>query len=333
LIRVDSNTFTWMGNPTGANTPNANQVAFEYTSTKSIFTIEVDGKISMKITFLSPVTPKDLERQSLTFSYLEVEVQTLDGKEHDVQLYTDISAGTSFVSLLTCHYSTTDTYQQNGSRVISLLLHNGISAPQKTSLTTNSGNATKDYSKRSAIKQNGEPGYIVALSHLHTTIHLHLSQYYATDTKDGLTYQTAFADDARLQFKNNGKLTNSKDTNFRAIRDKWPVFSYAVELGKVGSEATSTLFSIGLCQEDAVQFLGANGLAKLPSLWRSHWTEDVAAVSPEFLNLVPSALSYFLLEPSRLTNDSIDFNWTPLSIAEAFLSSCIDFFYLALLLP
>lgn len=100
MIRVDGNTFTWMGNPVEVNAPNANQVAFEYTSTKSIFTIEVDSKVSMNITFLSPVEPTDLERQSLTFSYLEVEVQTMDGKEHDVQLYTDISAGTSL-----CHYS------------------------------------------------------------------------------------------------------------------------------------------------------------------------------------------------------------------------------------
>jgi hypothetical protein len=157
-----------------------------------------------------------------------------------------------------------------------------------TSLTTNSGNVTKDYSKKLAIRPNGEPGYIASFSHLHNSIYLHLSQYYATDTKDGLTYQTAFADDARLQFKNNGKLTNSKDTNFRAIQDKWPVFSYAVELGKVGSEATSTLFSIGLCQVDAVQFLGANGLVKLPSLWRSHWAEDVAAVSSDSLKLIPT---------------------------------------------
>jgi hypothetical protein len=89
-----------MGNPIEIKVSNANQVAFEYTSTKSIFTIEVDGKVSMNITFLSPVHPTDLERQSLTFSYMEVEIQTLDGKDHDVQLYTDISAGTSL-----CHHA------------------------------------------------------------------------------------------------------------------------------------------------------------------------------------------------------------------------------------
>jgi hypothetical protein len=76
----------------------ANQVAFEYTSTKSIFTIEVDDKVTIKVTFLSPLTPKDFKRQSLIFSYLQVEVASTDGSEHDVQLYTDISAGKYFKS-------------------------------------------------------------------------------------------------------------------------------------------------------------------------------------------------------------------------------------------
>jgi len=47
----------------------------------------------MNITFLSPLTPGDHKRQSLIFTYLDVAVQSLDGNSHDVQLYTDISAG------------------------------------------------------------------------------------------------------------------------------------------------------------------------------------------------------------------------------------------------
>jgi hypothetical protein len=92
MIRVDGKTFQWMGAP-GA--PNVNQDSFVYTSTKSIFTMTVDGKVKMIITFLSPVTPNDMKRQSLTFSYLDVSITSLDGKAHDVQLYSDISAGGS----------------------------------------------------------------------------------------------------------------------------------------------------------------------------------------------------------------------------------------------
>lgn len=79
--------------------PNAPQVVdqtdFSYTSTRSTFIMSVGGKVGMNITFMSPVTPDDLKRQSLTFSYLDVAVQSLDGAEHEVALYTDVSGGKS----------------------------------------------------------------------------------------------------------------------------------------------------------------------------------------------------------------------------------------------
>lgn len=80
-----------MGAP--KDVPTANQTSYEYTSTKSIFTIQANDKVSLKVTYLSPLTPKDMKRQSLVFSYMDVEVSSLDGAEHDVQIYTDISAG------------------------------------------------------------------------------------------------------------------------------------------------------------------------------------------------------------------------------------------------
>lgn len=55
--------------------------------------MSIGGYVEMNITFLSPVTPNELLRSSLPYSYMEVEVQSLDGDIHDVQLYTDISAG------------------------------------------------------------------------------------------------------------------------------------------------------------------------------------------------------------------------------------------------
>ena len=83
-----------MGLP-GTNT--VNQTALEYTSSKSIFTMDVAGAVEMNITFMSPITPNDFKRQSLVFSYLNVEVSSLDGKDHDVQVYADISAGESML--------------------------------------------------------------------------------------------------------------------------------------------------------------------------------------------------------------------------------------------
>jgi uncharacterized protein (DUF608 family) len=81
-----------MGDPKDVGST-VSQKSFEYTSTKSIFTLDVEGKVELKVTFLSPVVPDDLKRSSLPFSYLEVDVHSVDGSDHDVQLYTDISAG------------------------------------------------------------------------------------------------------------------------------------------------------------------------------------------------------------------------------------------------
>ena len=70
-----------------------NQTSFEYTSTRSTFIMNVANFVEMNITFLSPVFPNDLKRQSLPFSYLEVAVTSTDGAIHNIELYTDITAG------------------------------------------------------------------------------------------------------------------------------------------------------------------------------------------------------------------------------------------------
>jgi len=81
-----------MGDPIPLPTV-VNQTSFMYTSTRSIFILDVAGLIMMNVTFLSPVTPDDKMRQSFPVSYMTVEVQSADGDEHDVAIYTDISAG------------------------------------------------------------------------------------------------------------------------------------------------------------------------------------------------------------------------------------------------
>ncbi|KAF4120020.1 protein of unknown function (DUF1793) [Geosmithia morbida] len=89
FVKVDGENFNWMGAHPGV--PLVDQVSLEYTSTKTIFTMRVGTKIEMRIEFLTPVFPDDIKRQSMTSSYLEVAVKSIDGKAHDVQLYADVS--------------------------------------------------------------------------------------------------------------------------------------------------------------------------------------------------------------------------------------------------
>jgi hypothetical protein len=95
LVRVDGTTYTWMGAPkiNGTFPTSVTQESFEYTSTRSTFIMNVDGKISMNVTFVSPINPTDLQRQSIIGSYLYVDVASIDGSSHSVQLYSDTSAG------------------------------------------------------------------------------------------------------------------------------------------------------------------------------------------------------------------------------------------------
>jgi hypothetical protein len=81
-----------MGAPGGVD-KKVDQVAFSYTSTRSNFIMNVGNKVEMNITFLSPVYPEDMGRQAVTFSYVNVDVQSTDGAQHKVQIYSDVSAG------------------------------------------------------------------------------------------------------------------------------------------------------------------------------------------------------------------------------------------------
>lgn len=103
--------------------------------------------------------------------------------------------------------------------------------------------------------------------------------YYATDKVSGLTIASGKDTAIRGSFVKNGKLDGTKDTNFRPINKDWPVIAYAVELGPVNDQPKSTLFTIGLLQQQAVQFLGADGLKSLPALWASYFSSEESAVS------------------------------------------------------
>lgn len=91
FIRVDGTVKTFLGAPPGPEL--VTQTGFEYTSTTSKFMMTFDDLVKFNVTFLSPVTPTDFQRQSLVYSYMEVSVESMDGKAHDVQVYSDISAG------------------------------------------------------------------------------------------------------------------------------------------------------------------------------------------------------------------------------------------------
>jgi hypothetical protein len=242
---------------------NVNQKSFEYTSTRSIFTLDVADKVEMKVTFLSPVVPDDLMKASLPQSYINVDVYSTDGNQHDVQLYTDISAGES------AYTSTLGISLTNGPEWVS----GDRDAIAQWSYDISPDDSYVAYHKLyrqeqlpfAEINQQTEYGY----------------WYYSTLSTTSLTHRTGGTDVAtRQQFATNGSLDNSADTNYRPIRDSYPVFAFAQDLGSVGSTPVATTFQLSLHQNDAVQFLGeGQDVQVVPSLWTSYFSDDVSAVS------------------------------------------------------
>jgi len=109
------------------------------------------------------------------------------------------------------------------------------------------------------------------------------SWYWATDNVAKLTHQSGSDTEVRGAFTSKGALANTDDTNFRAINNRYPTFGFSVDLGSVSSTPVSTLFTIGLAQEQAVQFDGAKGIVSVPSLWTSYYPTELDAVStPKF---------------------------------------------------
>lgn len=103
--------------------------------------------------------------------------------------------------------------------------------------------------------------------------------YFATDASDSLTYQSGSDVNVREAFARDGRLKNEKDPNFRPINQDWPVFGYAVNLGDVGSETKSALFSLGVCQEEPLQFASAEGYGPIQALWKDFFPDDLAALT------------------------------------------------------
>ena len=103
--------------------------------------------------------------------------------------------------------------------------------------------------------------------------------YWATNNVKALTHQSGQDVVVRGQFESNGTLTNGADTDYRAIEDDYPVFAFAKNLGSVNATPVDTLFSIGLTQELAVQFDGAQGIVSEPSLWTQYWSTELEVLS------------------------------------------------------
>ncbi|WP_236045739.1 glutaminase family protein [Streptacidiphilus fuscans] len=237
IARIDGVPFLFLGAPdiNGTVLRGMAQRSLTVTATRSQY-VFVGGGVELTVTFLSPVEPGDLRRQSMPLSYVTAEVRSTDGATHDVGLYVDISgewaSGDSGTQIRW------NQEQVNGSG---------------TSLTSLS--YTPD--TPAVLSENGD------MASWGTVV-------WSATSRPGLTWQIGADTVVRPAVVANGKLANTSDSDQpRAIGDNWPVFAFHFDLGQVGRTAQTAVVSVGHVREPAVSYLGT----PLPPLWRSYWND------------------------------------------------------------
>jgi Domain of unknown function (DUF5127)/Domain of unknown function (DUF4965)/Domain of unknown function (DUF1793)/Concanavalin A-like lectin/glucanases superfamily/Domain of unknown function (DUF4964) len=237
IARIDGTAYVFMGSPMNVVSNLMTQVNLQITSTQSIYTLQAGG-ITLTITFLSPIDPYDLKRQSIPLSYIFAKAQSNDGNSHTVSLYFDISG----------EWAHSDSGQQvnwsskqvahSGGNLTSM----SFSLVSPTTLSEN-----RDYPTW---------GYPV----------------WATATTSILTTQIGQDTVVRGAAASNGVLNNSIDSNMpRAINNAWPVLGFNFALGSVGTTPTAPVqLVLGHVRTPAVSYQGK----QLNGLWTSYWSSS-----------------------------------------------------------
>ncbi|KAJ6628763.1 hypothetical protein B0H10DRAFT_2209222 [Mycena sp. CBHHK59/15] len=267
FVKVDGTAYVFLGAPavSGSTFSKATQKSSQFTSTQSIFVLSA-GPVDLTVTFLSPVEPNDLVKQSIPFSYMAVSAASTDGASHSVQVYSDIS---------------------------------GEWVSGDNSLTVN-WNSTTTGSVLTHQVQLANPTVFGEVND-HTQ---YGSAFYSTLNTVGTTYQTGADVNVRAQFINNGKLANTLDTGFRAINNNWPVFGLSHDLGSINPATAPVVFSVGHIRDPAITYIVAGGSTQSRSLYFLSECPNTAAVISAFLGDFSCALARAQAFDAKVQSDA-----------------------------
>lgn len=72
-----------------------------------------------------------------------------------------------------------------------------------------------------------------------------------------------------------GKYLCGHDCNDNLLTHHRPVFAFSRDLGRVSGGLTSTMFTIGVAQEEAILFNGIEKGQRMPSLWKDYFADEI----------------------------------------------------------
>ncbi|TFK38777.1 hypothetical protein BDQ12DRAFT_683319 [Crucibulum laeve] len=242
LVRVDGQAYQWIGQGfRGSNT-----TASYITPTRSIFSYQV-GPVRFNTTFLSPIEPSDLTRQSLPFVYLYIDVTSADGKPHSVQFYTDVTG----------EWISADI---------------GANIEWTTSETSSTLYHRLTLSTPSSMQESGDIAEDGTL-------------YYAIQKRSDMTWQTDDCGVMRGAFETTTSLLNAtKDTNFRPIEKNWPGLAMAVDLGSITQTSEPIVWALGLIRDPVVRYIKGNNIETRIPYFRAKYSNDTGVIDAVLAN-------------------------------------------------
>ncbi|MCL5005958.1 MAG: DUF4965 domain-containing protein [Acidobacteria bacterium] len=202
MVRVDGKAYRIMGVRPWKATP-ARQLSVRVLPTRTVYDFNA-GKVRIRLTFLTPDLPRQIDILSRPVTYLSWQAYSLDGKQHQVEIYYDNTA-----ELVVNTLNEAVTWQSEsvmGLRVLRM----GTSA-------------------QPILGMAGD------------RVHIDWGYLYVAAPESESPQDTVLPWDAAMnEFLSSGQLNSPMDTRKpRAADDKMPAIAFAFNLGMVGTEPVS----------------------------------------------------------------------------------------------
>jgi hypothetical protein len=228
LVRVDGQTYRIMGDEPKDVTP-ARQVSVEVLPTRTVYDFQA-GDVSIGLTFLTPDLPQEINIFSRPVTYVTWEVRSLDGEQHQVEIYYD---------------NTAELVVNTPNEAVTWESEN---IPKLRALRM--GSAAQPILARAADETRIDWGYL-----------------YVAAPEDESPDATAASEDTAIEeFIAQGRADSPINTRMpRAADDQPIVTAFAFSLGAVGTEKVSRHLILAYDEINSLEYFGK----KLRPLWQS----------------------------------------------------------------
>ena len=229
MANIDGKSYKFMS-PWG-DAPAMEQISLKVLPTRSIYEFGAGG-VKLVVTFMTPLLTDDLDVLSRSASYIEMQVSSTDGKEHDVKLYFD--ATTEIVVDRANQEAEWGQYRLGGTEKLRVL---------------RMGSAKQDILSRAGDDLRIDWGYLYVV-------------FPDVPENKGVLNSS---DLTRGMFTKDGALPDGDSMDIpKAVRDGWPAAVCTFDLGKVGTKSVSRLVTLVYDDIYSIEFLHR----KLRPYWR-----------------------------------------------------------------